>query len=274
MEHREDHGEQRDGQQDRQSRSKEMEDLFEDQLRSFPVKLPLLPDPATTLASLEAGDWLTQIRPLVGDGSARAGSWWDGVLERVTTVYLQWLEASHIERLKIGAPKTVQDQSERLAQRVTTMLLEVLPQGLRRELIATRKLEVNEILFHIHKVYQPGGVAERQQMLASITNTKEAQDAHTAVEALPDGLLRIQALDRVMGGLLKKDAQASFRISTFRLQGVRRAMKKETKEQAKEKEASRHRHRQMQVEISLVAIRRQENSQRERGSHHRKLRLW
>ena len=36
--------------------------------------------------------------------------------------------------------------------------------------------------------------------------------------ALPDGLLRIQALDRVMGGLLKKDAQASFRISTFRLQ--------------------------------------------------------
>ena len=60
------------------------------------------------------------------------------------------------------------------------MLIEALPQSLRSELIATRKLEVNEILFHIHKVYQPGGVAERQQMLASITSTKEAPDPHTA----------------------------------------------------------------------------------------------
>ena len=162
------------------------EDLFEDQLRSFPIKLPMLPDPATRLASLEAGDWLTQIRPMVGDVSARAGSWWDGVLEKVTMVYLQWLEASPIERLKIGAPKNLQEgrQSERLSQRVTTMLIEALPQSLRSELIATRKLEVNEILFHMHKVYQPGGIAERQQMLASITSTKEAPDPHTAVEDL------------------------------------------------------------------------------------------
>ena len=214
-----------------------LEDGYEDQLRSFPIKLPQLPDPATKLASLEAGDWLTQIRPLVGDVSARAGSWWDGVLQSVTSVYTRWLEASPLERLKIVAPRVDQygRQSERLSQRVTTMLLEALPQGIRSELIATRKLEVNEILFHIHKVYQPGGVAERQQMLSSITSTKEAMDAGQAVEdlrlwkrqvlrckelklALPDGLLRIQALDKIMKGLLRRDAQASFRISTFRLQ--------------------------------------------------------
>lgn len=60
------------------------------------------------------------------------------------------------------------------------MLLEALPASLRTELISTRRLEAREILFH--KVYQPGGVAERQQMLSSITTTKEAQDQATAVE--------------------------------------------------------------------------------------------
>ena len=214
-----------------------LEDGYEDQLRSFPIKLPQLPDPAMKLASLEAGDWLTQVRPLIGDVSARAGSWWDGVLQSVTSVYTCWLEASPLERLKIVAPRVDQcgRHSERLSQRVTTMLLEALPQGIRSELIATRKLEVNEILFHIHKVYQPGGVAERQQMLSSITSTREAVEASQAVEdlrlwkrqvlrckelklALPDGLLRIQALDKIMKGLLRRDAQASFRISTFRLQ--------------------------------------------------------
>ena len=212
------------------------EDRFEDQLRSFPIKLPVLPEPSTKMASLEAGDWLTQVKPLISDVSGKAGKWWDGVINRVTQVYLQWLEASPLERLKITAPMMTAEEegSVRLAQRVTTMLLEAVPQTLRTELIATRKLEVNEILFYIHKVYQPGGVAERQQMLQSITMTKEAVDPREAVDSLrlwkrqmlrcrelklslPDGLLRIQALDRIMNSLLKKDGQASFRISTFRL---------------------------------------------------------
>ena len=226
-----------EGRSQEKRRSGTSEDHYEDQLRSFPIKLPLLPDPATKFASLEAGDWITQIRPLVSDVSARASTWWDTTVEDVTRVYQNWLEASPLDRLRIVAPRRVDEtrQSERLAQRVTSMLLEAVPQAIRGELIATRKLEVNEILFHIHKVYQPGGIGERQQMLKSITATKEAPDPKSAVEdlrlwkrqvlrckelrlALPDGLLRVQALDRIMQGLLRRDGQASFRISTFRLQ--------------------------------------------------------
>ena len=213
------------------------EDGFEDMLRSFPIKLPMLPDPGSRHASLEAGDWLTQVRPLVGDVSARAGSWWDDLLQRVNETYLQWLEASPLERLRVKAPTDALEgrQSERLAQRVTTMLLESLPSTLRGELIATRKLNVCEILFQIHKVYQPGGTAERQQMLQALMETKSAVSPRGAVEALrlwkrqclrcvelklslPDALLRIQALDRIMVGLLSKDLQVSFRVSTYRLQ--------------------------------------------------------
>ena len=226
-----------EGEGQEKGRSGTTEDHYEDQLRSFPIKLPLLPDPATKFASLEAGDWITQIRPLVSDVSARASTWWDITVEDVTRVYQTWLEASPLDRLRIVAPKRLDEtrQLERLSQRVTTMLLEAVPQSIRAELIATRKLQVNEILFHIHKVYQPGGIGERQQMLKSITATREAPDAKSAVEdlrlwkrqvlrckelrlALPDGLLRVQALDRITQGLLRRDGQASFRISTFRLQ--------------------------------------------------------
>ena len=126
------------------------------------------------------------MRPLVADVSARAGSWWDSLLQKVNETYLLWLEASPIERLQIKAPVEFLEgrQSERLAQRVTTMLLGSLPGTLRSELISTRRLNVCEMLFHIHKVYQPGGTAERQQMLQALMETKAAASARGAVDAL------------------------------------------------------------------------------------------
>ena len=49
---------------------------WDDELRSFPVKLPTLPDPHGHQATLLAGDWLTQIQPLMADVSSVAGPWW------------------------------------------------------------------------------------------------------------------------------------------------------------------------------------------------------
>ena len=49
--------------------------LVEDgDLRSVPIQLPLLPPPDRRDASLEAGDWLVQLEPLVGDLSKHAAS--------------------------------------------------------------------------------------------------------------------------------------------------------------------------------------------------------
>ena len=53
--------------------------------------IPRLPDPGSALATLEAGDWLAQLRPLVGDVATKAAAWWDGVMERTTEVYNRWL---------------------------------------------------------------------------------------------------------------------------------------------------------------------------------------
>ena len=55
------------------------EEHHEDLLRSFPVVLPRLAHRAEKHAALLAGDWITQIRPMIADASARAGIWWDEV---------------------------------------------------------------------------------------------------------------------------------------------------------------------------------------------------
>ena len=56
------------------------EEHHEDLLRSFPITLPRLADPAEKHAALLAGDWITQVRPMIADVSARAGLWWDEVV--------------------------------------------------------------------------------------------------------------------------------------------------------------------------------------------------
>lgn len=110
-----------------------------------------------------------------------------------------------------------------------------LPESLRQELVATRQLHVPSIMFSVFRKYQPGGLREKTQTLAELTNTKPAGKPSEAVErlrlwrrqlpratelnaALPDPVLQVRALDVVMQDLLKRDAQASFRISAFRLQ--------------------------------------------------------
>ena len=69
---------------------------------------------------------------------------------------------------------------------------------------------------HIYK----GGCIEASQAVEDLRLWFKRQVLHCKELklALPDGMLRIQALDKIMEGLLRRDAQASFRISTFRLQ--------------------------------------------------------
>ena len=208
-----------------------------DSLKAIPIVLPKLVEPSVRNAPLEAGDWIAQLTPLIGDVSSQAASWWHYVMEQVTNRYQQWLEAGPLQKLNIECPdpEKVSKGHTRLAQRITTLLLGALPESLRQELVATRQLHVPGIMFAIYRRYQPGGLREKTQMLAELTGTKPAGSPAEAVEKLrlwrrqllraielqamlPDPILQVKALDTVMQELLKRDAQASFRISAYRLQ--------------------------------------------------------
>ena len=210
---------------------------FQEEMRSIPITLPVLADPGTKNAALLAGDWLTQLEPLIGDVSARAGIWWKQVVELTMKRYREWLQAPPLQRLYIKAPadEELPKGFDRLRQRVSSMMLQAIPTAIKDEVISTRQLSPQGILFRILRVYQPGGLNERSETLKSLTATTSATTAKDAVESLrlwkrhhnraselgaslPDSTLMIKALDRTMELLLNKSQQASFRVSTFRLQ--------------------------------------------------------
>ena len=186
-------------------------------------------EPSARNAALQAGDWLTQVKPLIADTSIKAGAWWDQLLDCTMKQYGRWLEANPLDRLKILPP--MESEHERLEQRITNMLLAAM----KSELIATRQLTPQGILFKVLRVYQAGGLGERSTILTAL---HEDQGSHytpqEAVEhlrlwhpqllrtgelkaALPDATLLIGALDQIVRKVLSTEAQATFRINTFRI---------------------------------------------------------
>ena len=229
---------QREEEAGRRAKAMLTEENTEDALRSFPITLPKLASPSEKNAALLAGDWLTQIKPLISDVSTKAAGWWELVLRKTMEKYSLWLEAGPLERLRILPPEDddfPKGYGGRLVQRVTTMLLAAVPEELRGELISTRQLTPQGILFRVLKAFQPGSLYERSQTLAALTGTAQAADPQEAVDALrlwrrqllraaelgaslPDPILLVNALDRVMGLLLQQQAQAAFSVSSYRMQ--------------------------------------------------------
>lgn len=208
----------------------------DDPLRSFPITLPKLCEPMEANAALEAGDWLTKLQPLVADVSSAAGDWWREVQRVTMAKYEQWLVAGPLQKLKIEPPNAekMPQGYDRLERRLTNMLMLAIPESLQADLVASRELRPQAILFKVLKTFQPGGLNERSETLAALTASKEASTAVEAVQRLrlwkrqwtrsrelgasaPDPVLLVGALDTIMKGLLAKDSQATFRVSTYRM---------------------------------------------------------
>ena len=204
-------------------------------LRGVPITLPVLVEPSAAQASIRAGDWITEVTPLVGDVAARAASWWEKVLASAEGAYKRWLMAGPLERLQIKPEKDAEGAGSRLDRRVTGLLLQAIPSTLKTDLVASRELTTCEILFKVLKTYQPGGVTERDEVLSQLTAHSTAKTGPEAVEmlrlwkrrylraaelrlSLPDPLLQASALESIMKELLGKNAQSAFRVATYRMQ--------------------------------------------------------
>ena len=66
----------------------------EEWLRAVPIQLPRLVEPTVQHAALEAGDWLAQIRPMIGDVSEQATRWWDCLVAITEREYRRWLASN------------------------------------------------------------------------------------------------------------------------------------------------------------------------------------
>ena len=194
-----------------------------------------LPAPAT-----RAGDWLAQIRPLLYDLSEWSQLWWNRVEWEAQTLYRQWSRAPSIEKGLIQPRMSVElthVRLRRLESRAYGMLQSSVPQAIRDELLATRSLHCVGLLFQILKVFAPGGMQERAQVLTELTNLGSAKSAADIVSALrawsrcharavsmgviiPDPALILRGVDALVDPLSRKasNAQVAFRLSTARNQ--------------------------------------------------------
>ena len=228
----------RDRAQGQRGRSPSRREVHEDaDLKAVPITLPSLPLPEGKDASLEAGDWLIQLEPLIGDLSKNDSSWWRQVKQATFTKYSQWLHADPLARLRIGAPdlRDLPPGFERLDQRVTSLLMQSVPKGIKDEVVAARELSTSGILFKIYRTYQPGGLGERSRLLEDLTAAPKTTTAQEVVSALrlwkrkasramelsaqlPDPLLLIRTLDAMAKPVMENGSQAAFRIQSFRMQ--------------------------------------------------------
>ena len=214
----------------------------QDALRSTNPTIPPLPAVNKRHASIEAADWLEEMKPIIGDISDRASKWWEMTMSRTWEVYHRWLQSNPLQRIRINPPDPVPWQElgneqviKRLEQRITTILLPALPTEMRNDLITSRQLWPCAILYKILRCYQPGGWAERSSLLTDLTATKAMKDAASAASALrlwhrqkqraielgasiPDALLQVRALEMIVSLVTVKQPQSLFRISTFRME--------------------------------------------------------
>ena len=198
------------------------------------LELPSLPAPNGEGASILFGDWLTMAFPLMADISNSAKAWWEESLMVAQEHYSRWLRLSPLERLRSKPQVEVDPAFQRIEQRGIAMLLGALPDQLRRDLVSGRQLSVVHILYRLHVAYQPGGGAEKTQLLKNLVESKfstsvgellmqvrlwrrwlsRAQELHLN---LPDPLVLMHALQRMIDSTQKAGGtQVSFRISNVR----------------------------------------------------------
>ena len=96
------------------------------------LELPALPHPAVEGSALQFGDWL-----VLADLSATSQQWCENSLAAARRLYEQWLVATPLDRLRLRPAETRVDPLHlRVEQRGVAMLISVLPEQLRRDIIS------------------------------------------------------------------------------------------------------------------------------------------
>ena len=103
---------------------------------------------------------------------------WQQVEDLVQLAYGEWPKAAPIDRLRIRPdPGTTLSHWPRTERRARSMLLQSLPEGLRVELIAERKITAVEVVYKLFTKFRPGGPSERVEILRQLTDTKVGNSA-------------------------------------------------------------------------------------------------
>ena len=205
-------------------------------VRSGVQDLPALPPWTPNLGPLQLGDWMLLVQPVIADLSLSSEEWWSKMTNQSESWYQHHLSLGPLDRLQHlpDPPKMLQEERwQRLERRVSTMILQALPEAVREELVSARRLSVFGILTHLLLTYCPGGVQEKQTLLRNLEDPSEIQSMAEAPAALrrwmrwrkrtqeigavsPDPTILLKGLNKMTKKLLEGHRELQFRISLIR----------------------------------------------------------
>ena len=205
-------------------------------VRSGIPDLPPLPQWSPLQGPLQLGDWLLMVEPLVADLSTTSHEWWMTMNKETEKWYHVHMTMGPLERLQHDAvtPESMKEvRWQRLERRVSAMVLQAVPESVREELVASRRLTVFGMLTHLLQTYCPGGVMERQTLLRNLEEPAEVHvvgDAPTALRRWmrwkrrtleigatpPDPSILLKGLNRLMKRVLESNRDLQFRVALVR----------------------------------------------------------
>ena len=149
-------------------------------------------------AALAFQDWLEIAASVLSDVSELSGWWWKAVMEVVMKAYESWLKATPLERLNIspaGAEYLIEGKWSRLNARVASMLLSAMSAEMKGEMVAQRISQSTiHMIYRLHTLYQPGGSAERAEVLRRL----QAPRDHLLQDTLDEVLKAVRAWPRLL----------------------------------------------------------------------------
>ena len=158
--------------------------VTQEQVKPGTMTLTAMPDSSSsTDSALSFQDWLEVSSSIMSDISESSATWWQGVLNAVEQTYRKWLAASPIEKLAIEPTATEQWCSGRWLRanaRGSSMLLGAMPSDLRADMVSRRcTQDCVRMLYRLYTHYQPGGSAERSEVLRRLQSPGDVPGSDT-----------------------------------------------------------------------------------------------
>ena len=150
------------------------------------TELPALPE-LTGDTGVEFSDWLYVAEQTIAAMSDSASLWYEKTLACVREAYSRYQVASPLERLTIGpriAPELLEPKWVRLDRKVMTLILAAMPKTVREDAVTHRVSSVAAVLFRLHILYSPGGIAERTAVLKHLEGHSAGDQVVDAIAAL------------------------------------------------------------------------------------------
>eukprot|EP00439_Symbiodinium_sp_Y106_P055609 s1913_g7.t1 len=202
-------------------------------------ELPVLSPPSgEPNPAMRCNDWVYKITPLMSDLAPRANIWCAMILKEAQAAYQAWVIAKPLERAKIVGRPSEELQGNaftRIESRGVAMLSKALPSVVYEQALSCRNVSCVGLLFLTLRIYQPGGLNERAELLRGLTTLQVFDSPSVAVSGLqkwfrhlerartmeisiPDSSLLLDSIDKCVVPILQAHPALNFRMHTVRMQ--------------------------------------------------------